>query len=49
MRSDLFFKVQVEHEPDEDVHRLGVEIARQIQKVYIVRSVELSSFTSSEE
>ncbi len=49
MRSDLFFKVQVEHEPDEDVSRIGIEIARQIQKVYVVRSAELSSFTTSEE
>jgi hypothetical protein len=49
MRSDLFFKVEVEHEPGEDVRALGAEIARQIQKLYIVRSAELSSFTTSEE
>jgi hypothetical protein len=49
MRSDLFFKVEVEHEPCEDVRALGAEIARQIQKLYIVRSAELSSFTTSEE
>lgn len=49
MRSNLFFKVEVEHEPDEDVAALGAEIARQIQKNYIVRSAELSSFTKGEE
>jgi hypothetical protein len=49
MRSDLFFKVEVEHEPDEDVWALGAEIARQILKNYSVRSAELSSFTTSDE
>ena len=48
MRTDLFFKVEVEHEKDEDLEALGIEIARQIQKVYGVRSAELSSVTTSE-
>jgi hypothetical protein len=49
MRTDLFFKVQIDHEPEEDPRDLGHEIARQIQKVYGVRSAELSSFTTSDE
>jgi len=49
MRSDLYFKVDVEHEPDDDLAALGAEIARQIQKVYGVRRAELSHFTISEE
>jgi hypothetical protein len=49
MRSDLFFKVEIEHEPEENPKGLGHEIARQILKVYGVRSAELSSFTTSEE
>ena len=49
MRSDLFFKVEVEHEPDEDPAALGAQIARQILKNYNVRSAELSSLTTSDE
>ena len=49
MRSDLFLKVEVEHEPGDDVRALGDEIARQILKNYSVRSAELSSFTTSDE
>lgn len=49
MRSDLYFKVEIEHEPEDDPKALGHEIARQIMKVYGVRLAELSSFTTSEE
>jgi len=38
----LFFKVQVEHDANESPERLAIEIARQIQKIYVVRSAELS-------
>jgi hypothetical protein len=43
VRTDLFFKVEVEHDEDENPDKLGEEIARQLRKLYIVRSVELSS------
>lgn len=43
-RTDLFFKVEVEHDEDEDPRRLGEEIARQLMKNYVVRSAELSSY-----
>ena len=42
MRTNLFFKVQVEHDANESPERLAIEIARQIQKIYVVRSAELS-------
>ncbi len=49
MRSDLFFKVEIEHEPGEDPAAIGAQIARQLLKNYNVRSAELSSVTTSEE
>ncbi len=49
MRTDIFFKVEVEHDSDEDLKAVANQIARQIQKVYSVRSAELSSVATSEE
>ena len=49
MRTNLFFKVEVEHERDEQPERLGREICRQILKLYGVREAELTNFTKSEE
>ncbi len=48
MRTNLFFKVQVEHDANESPERLATEIARQIQKIYVVRSAELSNYTAVE-
>ena len=48
-RTNLFFKVVVEHDADEKPERMGVEICRQILKVYGVRSAELASCTPVEE
>lgn len=48
-RTNLFFKVVIEHDPDESPERLGREICRQIQKVYGVRTAELTSHTHVEE
>ena len=47
--TNFFFKVEVEHERDERPERLGDEICRQLQKLYGVRSAELTNFTSTEE
>lgn len=49
MRSDLFIKVQIEHDPAEPPERLAAEICRRIQKIYGVRSAELSSAVSPQE
>ena len=49
MRSDLFFKVEVEHEKGDDLPALGEAIARWIQKVYSVRQAQLSSITSPDD
>lgn len=48
-RTNLFFKVEVEHEPDEKPERIAAEVRRQIVKVYGVRQAELSHFTAIEE
>jgi hypothetical protein len=48
-RTNLFFKVEVEHDADEAPARLGEEIRRQLLKLYGVRDVELSNFTSVEQ
>ena len=49
MRTNLFFKVEVEHDSDEDPQRIGEEIRRHLKKLYSVRDVELSNITSAEE
>jgi hypothetical protein len=48
-RTNLFFKVEVEHESDDDPQRLGEQISRQLLKWYGVQSVELSNFTTIED
>jgi len=48
-RTNLFFKVEIEHDEEEQPERLGNEICRQLLKVYGVRSAELASFTRVEE
>jgi hypothetical protein len=49
MRTNLFFKVEVEHEPEDQPDRLAEEIRRHLLKLYGVRDAELSSFTTWEE
>lgn len=48
-RTNLFFKVEIEHEPEEKPERLGDEISRRLQKIYGVRTAELTNFTTLEE
>jgi hypothetical protein len=45
-RTNLFFKVEVEHDPEETPERIAGEIRRQILKMYAVRSAELSNYTT---
>jgi hypothetical protein len=47
-RTNLFFKVEVEHDPDETPERIAGQIRRQLMKVYGVRDVELSNYTTVE-
>ena len=48
-RTNLFFKVEVEHDPDEQPERIAAEIRRQLRNLYGVREAELSHFTAIEE
>jgi hypothetical protein len=48
-RANLFFKVEVEHDSDENPQRIGNEIQRHLKKMYGVRDVELSNITTAEE
>jgi hypothetical protein len=45
---DLFIKVEVELEEDEKPERVAREICRQIEKIYVVRSAELSNAIARE-
>jgi hypothetical protein len=48
-RTNLFFKVEVEHERDEQPERLGDEIRRSLLKLYGVRDVEMSNYSTIED
>ena len=48
-RTNLFFKVEVEHEADENPQRIGEEIRRHLKKLYGVLEMELSNLTTEEE
>jgi len=48
-RTNLFFKVEVEHDRGEQPERIGEQIRRQLLKLYGVREAELSNFTPVEE
>ena len=48
-RTNLFFKVEIEHDDKDTPEKLGDEICRQLMKLYGVRSAELSSFSVVEE
>lgn len=49
MRTNLFIKVIVDHDPKESPEKLGAELCRQLEKNYIVRDAELSSFSPVED
>ena len=51
IRTNLFFKVEIEHHRDEPPDRLGREICRQIMKFHgvRVREAELTHFTKAED
>ncbi len=48
-RTNLFFKVEIEHDPEETPERLGEEIRRNLMKIYGVREAEMSNYTRIEE
>jgi hypothetical protein len=48
-RTNLFFKVEIEHEPSESPERIADQIRRQVIKIYGVQLVELSNVTAVED
>lgn len=48
-RTNLYFKVEVEHDPEEPIEQIVGEIERQIRKIYVVRGVEYSHAVSRSE
>jgi hypothetical protein len=48
-RTNLFFKVEVEHDPGEHPERIADQIRRQILKQYGVRDAELSNYAAVED
>ena len=49
MRTNLFIKVVVEHDEKEAPEKLGAELCRQLERNYLVRDAELSSFSPVED
>jgi hypothetical protein len=47
-RVDLYVKVEVELDEEEELDRIAREIVRQLEKNYAVRSAELSSAVTRE-
>lgn len=49
MRTNLFLKIIVEHDSTEKPEKLGKELCRQLEKVFVVRTAELSSYSPVED
>ncbi len=48
-RTNLFFKVEIEHDQHEQPEQLGDQICRALLKIYGVRVAELASVTPVED
>ncbi|HZU27139.1 MAG TPA: hypothetical protein VFA04_16550 [Bryobacteraceae bacterium] len=48
-RTDLYLKLELDHEPDEKPERLASEICRQLLKMYGVRTAEVSNMITRQE
>lgn len=48
-RTNLFLKVELEHDEEEKPERLGEELCRHLMKFYGVRAAEMTNFTVLEE
>jgi hypothetical protein len=43
-RSDLYIKVVIDHDAEDNPQKLAAEVCRQVEKVYGVRSAELTNY-----
>jgi hypothetical protein len=48
-RTNLFFKVEIDHDADEQPERIAEEIRQRLIRFYGVRDVELSNMSKAEE
>ena len=48
IRTQLFLKVEFDHDDSRDGQKLAQEIARAVKRVYGVRSVEISNMMSED-
>ena len=48
-RTNLFLKVEIEHEPEDEPQKLADEICRSLKRLYGVRDAQLSNFSVIEE
>ena len=48
-RTNLFFKVEIEHEADEAPERIAEEIRQRLIRFYGVRDAELSNYSKADE
>ena len=48
-RTNLFFKVEIEHDSDESPERIAEEIRQRVIRFYGVREVELSNLSKADE
>lgn len=49
MRTNLFLKIVVEHDPKETPEKLAAELSRQLERNYIVRKAELTHYSANDE
>jgi hypothetical protein len=45
-RSDLYIKVVIDHDAEDNPQKLAAEVCRQVEKVYGVRSAELTNYVT---
>ncbi len=49
MRTNLYLKVIVEHDDKETPERLGAELCRQLERNFMVRDAEMTSYAPVED
>lgn len=48
MRTDVYLKIVVEHNPPDTPQKIAAELCRQVAKVYGVRKAEISNLVSQQ-
>lgn len=48
-RTDIYLKVEVEHDREESPDAIGAELVRQLKKLYIVRKGEVTNYVRKSE